>query len=346
MICLSHDTAIKFWLNSKHNPTLYSKVDSKMLEKCCSFLPDIVADSSIINESKESGYLCSPYAQYKNVALHLLLPNKSKRQNYAKVNNHVSSSEMPRSVLYKISDDVLVVSPEFALLQTCASKTIPEIVKIACELNATFSAVDYEPASSDIDDTHIDQARFAGKLLQREPASSVESMNRLAESVVSFHGIKKFRRAVEHVPSGSAASPMEISLALLLSLPSGYGGFGLPKPKFNADVLLSEDAAGIYGHSKCVCDLLWEERKVDIEYNSDAMHANTVQMLRDSERALALECDGYRVVSVTKQQLFDRARAMRVACQVGKMLGRRVRIQRKDFDVLQMQLLHVLGLRK
>ena len=114
---------------------------------------------------------------------------------------------------------------------------------------------------------------------------------------------------------------------------------------FNVGVLLGDKAASIYGHSKCVCDLLWSEKKVDLEYNSDAMHANSVQMLRDSERALALESEGYRVISVTKQQLFDVVRAKHVAQQVGKMLGYRIRTQRKDFDLLQAQLLHVLGLR-
>ncbi len=343
MICLSHESALDFWSNPKRLTTSYHKVGNEMLEKCSSFIPDSLIGNAEKLMDEHSG--CAAEGFTDNKIMHVLLCNSAKRQNYSKVHNHVIFCDLPKFSLYKISNDVLVVCPELALLQVCGSKSVPEIVKLACELSSSFSVIDCSKTPETIDDDQYVRTTFTSRLEVREPVSSAKAMNKFASEIAKFNGVKKFKRAISYVPNGSAASPMEISLAMLFCMPSKYGGFGLPKPEFNVGVLLGDKAASIYGYSKCVCDLLWSEKKVDLEYNSDAMHANSVQMLRDSERALALESEGYRVISVTKQQLFDVVRAKHVAQQVGKMLGYRIRTQRKDFDLLQAQLLHVLGLR-
>jgi hypothetical protein len=346
MICISHDSAIRFWENPNHYFFLRNKIENELFEKCCTLASGLQVKNSAARKKERIHDICEAYNLGESGLLHLLVSKNAYRGKCPNVNNHVLAYELPKYSFRMISEDVLVVSPELALLQVGAQKSIPEIVKLACELNSSFSinhsfVCGINNLSSDNDADGLTNA-----IISKEPVSNFNKMGEFVSSVANVGGVKKFRRAIKYVPNGSAASPMEISLALLLSLPSGYGGFGLPKPEFNGDVLFGNEAASVYGHSKCVCDLLWANEKVDVEYNSDAMHANPTQMLRDSERALALECDGYRVVSVTKQQLFDRVRAKHIACQVGKMLGRRVRIQRKGFDALQSQLLHVLGLRK
>ncbi len=326
MICLSHKTAMKFWLNCCKHPSSYKKESNDILNSCKAYIPEDLS-IHIVETDK----------------IHVLLSSQEKRRNHSSVYAHVLTQEIPNSCLYRASDDVVVCSPELALLQLAGEKSIPEIAKLACELTATFNL---SQESNKLGESDTVCLRQGARIVERKPVVHLQDLNDFAAQLYQVRGKSKFCRAVKYVPSGSAASPMEICLALVLCLPSACGGFGLPKPEFNGGVLLSSKAATIYGHTKCSCDLLWRNKSVDVEYNSDAVHANSVQMLRDSERTLALRQDGYNVVGVTKAQLFDMQRVRQVAGQIAGMLGRRIRTQRKNFPMLQDQLYYQLGLRK
>ena len=326
MICLSHKTAMKFWLDCFKHPSSYKKVGNDTLNSCKAYVPKSFGAKFCAADK-----------------IHVLLSSKEKRRNYSSVCAHVLTQEIPSASLYMVSNDVVVCSPELALLQLASEKSIPEIAKMACELTAAFGLFQDANKPSEVEGT---QLRRGTKIVERRPVVHLQDLYDFAAQLHQVRGKSKFCNAIKYVPSGSAASPMEICLALVLCLPSACGGFGLPKPEFNGDVLLSNKAATIYGHSKCSCDLLWRDKSVDVEYNSDAIHANSVQMLHDSERTLALKKDGYNVVGVTKAQLFDVQRVRQVAGQIAGMLGRRIRTQRVNFDMLQVQLYYLLGLRK
>lgn len=68
-----------------------------------------------------------------------------------------------------------------------------------------------------------------------------------------------------------AESPMEIKSRLLLTLPYRYGGYGLPMPEVNKDILLS----GRTEHRVVRTfrpDMCWPCHKVIVEYDGKAYH--------------------------------------------------------------------------
>lgn len=71
-----------------------------------------------------------------------------------------------------------------------------------------------------------------GAISSRCPLTSASRLRRFVGQAEGMRGVKKARRALRFVMDDSA-SPMETSLALLLSMPRSLGGYGLPRPVMN-----------------------------------------------------------------------------------------------------------------
>jgi hypothetical protein len=109
----------------------------------------------------------------------------------------------------------------------------------------------------------------------------------LTSRAVSFRG-RGGRRAREAVPwvRAGAESPMETRLRLLLLRA------GLPEPELNVELYDDE------GRFVARVDLVYRDRRVVVEYDSDQHRTDRDQYERDIRRIEAIEALGYRVVRV------------------------------------------------
>ena len=155
-------------------------------------------------------------------------------------------------------------------------------------------------------------------------ASPVLTLASLAE-VLEALGSRGYSQAVHRAQKvrelafDGSASPMETSLALLLTLPLEFGGFGLPRPQLNVPI----DVSASCGQMTVTPDFLWREQRVALEYDSDEFHVNKgrEQAGRDALRANALLAGGYRVFRATTQMTRTLEGVAVLAGQLAAALG-------------------------
>lgn len=124
----------------------------------------------------------------------------------------------------------------------------------------------------------------------------------------------------------------------MLSIPHRYGGYALPGLEMNRCVRPSKKARKIAKRETLVPDLCHSESRLAIEYDSNAEHLTSRQIAKDSSKRLALEADGYKVISVTTRQLYDRSEMRSVAHEAGVRMSRRIQIRAKSFGNAQRKL--------
>lgn len=170
------------------------------------------------------------------------------------------------------------------------------------------------------------QQRIPPKRTAQHPPQLIE---RYLEKCEGIHGVKAAKRASSYLVKGSA-SPMESLLSMLLCLPPSLGGFGLPRPELNCPIETNEGGIAIRR-----CDLCWPDQQFALEYDSDTFHSDESKLHLDSSRRSALEKAGVHVVSVTKNQVFDRGQLFNLATIASKRLGKR--LSRASFNFAQKQ---------
>ncbi|MCL2151322.1 MAG: endonuclease domain-containing protein, partial [Coriobacteriia bacterium] len=140
-----------------------------------------------------------------------------------------------------------------------------------------------------------------------------------------LRGHRQASRALQFV-SENSASPMESVLAMLTSLPYRLGGYNLPMPLLNHRLDAPTTLMRNSGRSFFVCDQYYLEHKVDVEYDSDAFHAEAVPAERDLERRNALSALGVTVITVSWAQLKYVDKFDAVAKHLGRLLGKRIQL--------------------
>ena len=118
---------------------------------------------------------------------------------------------------------------------------------------------------------------------------------------------------------------------MVLGLPRLYGGYGLDAGKVNHCMVPSKKAKALSGRSFLVPDLCWPETRLAIEYDSNSEHLSGTQAARDAKKRLALEHDGFRIITVTTSQLGCAADMRSVAEEVARHNGVPLRIRGKQF---------------
>lgn len=216
-----------------------------------------------------------------------------------------------------VAPGVLVSLPPACLLQL--SRDVPEVrlAAIAAELCGGYSATRGGDG-------------FRGPGLQWNRGRLV----RYLEGCNGIHGAGALRRVLPFVPEG-LASPMEAAVVLLLCLPSALGGYGLPVPLPNHRLEVAGDLRRVAGRRQIVPDLLWPERRVVVEYDSDQNHTGPERIASDARRRTVLLGMGYEVVTLTRSQVYGTAEFDRVAKLLARLLGKRVVTTRADFPERQ-----------
>ncbi len=148
---------------------------------------------------------------------------------------------------------------------------------------------------------------------------SLESLREAAAQVAPSVAWRRATKVADLAFEGSA-SPMEAALALMLTLPVDFGGFGLKKPQLNASVDLTCEE-GFSRLETVRPDFLWAKERVALEYDSAQFHEGVKASPRiDVARWNALTAAGYRVFRATERTVRSVADVAELAAQIAHAL--------------------------
>ncbi len=267
----------------------------------------------------------------------VLVQSREERSNSGAITPHLYAHSLPPGSTVAITNEISVVTPEFALLQLAATMPLNQCLLIASELFGTYSPWRAPRAFADWFESRLQSASgrwlAAGRdgwspcviggrlhdLWSREPLVTAGSLRATAALSESPRGRARALKLAELVVPG-AASPLESKAGLLLALPKTYGGLGHTGMVHNHEVLLGGGSRVLAGRRRCYCDLYWDEG-VDLEVQSKMAHDNESSFLSDSERTAALLGDGITVLPVTAAHLGDRAKLLRVSETLAMLRG-------------------------
>ena len=258
-------------------------------------------------------------------SIDVLVLDPSHMRHLPDVNVHVWQSPLPEGALLNVDENLYVVSPEFCLLLQANELHLINL----CQMLGRYLAVRVPRVQEDGTEVFVDRA----------PLTNEESLRAFLRSVEGAPGSVALREAMRWTCSG-AASPQEVNLQLALTLPPAYGGFGLKKPIMNFKVELSSEARKLYDCECIFIDLCWPDIHEGLEYQG-ADHEK--QLGADYARALAADCEGYRLWFVAKEQLSSAAQMDYLA----RRLARRLRksLKKSAWPTLEQvqRLLDILG---
>ena len=213
---------------------------------------------------------------------------------------------LPDKSFIRLDNNIYISSPELCFIQMANVLPLPKLVETANDFCAMYSL----------------KPNATLQQIARDPIISTQSIMSFLEKTKGLAGIKKARQAISYAVDASF-SPKESELAALASIRLSLGGYGMPKPGLNRDILLSEDAAKILGRKTCCCDLVWEKQGVIVEYDSNLTHLSTNQHAYDKRKTNALNMSGYKVFYVTAENMNSFKNIEATFSNLRKMLGLR-----------------------
>lgn len=278
----------------------------------------------------------------------LLVPAQAARSSGKAARFHVWSGVLPAGSLLAVGPDVLVSGPELAVIQLCSVQG-----KLDALLDAHVDAVRAETgllADLGLDDRPVVDHPLEWERVRRlvsatvvasefagtyrlgwgdasatyglRPLMSAESLEHVIAEVGESPGTRRARRVRELMVEGSA-SPLETSLALMLTLPVEFGGFGLAKPLLNRPIDVSAYRGSLSDRDEVSPDFLWAERRVALEYDSAEFHGgrDRSRSRTDAVRANILATLGYCVLRATPDTIRSLPDLTLLAHQVAHVLG-------------------------
>ena len=249
--------------------------------------------------------------------VHVAVPRKTNRHNTPIVTFHTLPKHLPENSFIQITDSILISSPEMCFLQSARILPFHMLVKLACELCAIYVFDPYEEYGQ----------------RHREPITTISNIGEFLQRAKGISGVQLASQAIQYA-SDRANSPMEVNLATIAVLPISFGGFGIEKMLLNYDVPLTEAGAAHLGRNVCCCDMVWLEKKVVLEYDSNLSHLNRQQHAKDKARITALSLSGYKVISVTADNLRNYRKIEELFLMIRRALGMRTHKDRmeKNYD--------------
>ena len=303
-ICLSHETALEFWrLWSARNgialhlfhcrktiqtddlpfrifPSSAVLVDSSSAKRTVVEIIDgaledgvpeeltellgacrvVLSETHSSKRSKEPGLADSSSGAGK--VLHVLGHRKPGVRTADGLTYHHSSATYPKGSFLKIARGVYVCAPELVFAQMASLLPFGALLSLGYELCSPNRLVAF------------------------------------CSHLRGFKGSAPAKTAARYVLAKSA-SPAETSLAIIATAPRNYGGFGMRGARLNEPIKLRREAERIAHGSSLVCDVLWPERGVALEYDSSQFHGSSSRLSRDSRRRSALAAQGLEIRSIT-----------------------------------------------
>ncbi len=203
-------------------------------------------------------------------------------------------------------DEVYVACPELCFLQAAHILPLHLAVKIGNMLCAMYIR----------DDEEVMGQRNI------QPLTSKKKIEQYLNKVEKVAGLKNARRALKYV-SDKCNSPMEVNIAVIGKLPISAGGYALEDFKMNGEAKLKKEAKELLGRKVCMCDMLWEEEKVIVEYESNLTHLDKEQHEYDKRRSTAIINAGYKIINITARDVGVLSRTDEIFEIIRKSLGMR-----------------------
>ena len=314
--------------------------------------------------------------------IHLLCPSATSRSRGQLATFHVWKDFFPEHAFLRVHERVFVSSPLFTVLQLAVASrpsrrtrqraTTAAETETRIRLDLGLQAPDFSDedllvwegierlataikALTDFSGTYRLPSRPGEKTLyQQPPLVRFADMRTYLAAEPAMRGAKKVREVLSRAFEGSA-SPMETALALMLTLPVEMGGFGLPRPTLNRQVFVEPEDRELTAADELYGDLSWAPEKSDahdgphviVEYDGYENHEarGSVQLDHDRERANSLTALGWDVLSVSDAHVTNLRRLSRLAAQVARLLGVKLR-QPNELELVWRTRLHALLLGK
>lgn len=295
-----------------------------------------------------------PSLGIRSAPVDLLVPNKSCYSRGKQARFHVWSEFFPLRSFVRIHDRVLVSTPYFAVLQLAmarrSSRLAEERARSSAEEDARIrSILGIEGTTATADELvrWENIARFVratqvltdfmgtyrylppseeedapGLASPTKPMITPESFSEYLAKMGVAKGIQR-ARAVSEAAVAKAASPMETMLALMLSLPTDMGGFGLPKPEMNREIPMEHNCRDLASQDSITPDLSWPDKQIAVEYHGWETHfaAGPYKVASDAARANSLSALGWTVLHVVFEQVRTLAGISLLARQLSQLLG-------------------------
>lgn len=234
--------------------------------------------------------------------LHLIVATRENRRPSVQATCHLLVSPTGYYPALRVERGVFCSTPAFTFLQMASELDGPSLLFLGMELCGRYG---------------IDQNDRL--FLRTQTCSPTE----LVDCARQMQRVRGRRQALEVAPLvvGDSASPMETALTLILSQPIEMGGFGLPVPELNKSIPVRGSARRLWDDDFIAPDMLWEEGKLALEYDSSLHHSSEHRRARDSTRRDVLVEMGYRVVSVNGEHLRTPRAMENIAGIVAQQLG-------------------------
>ena len=218
--------------------------------------------------------------------VHILVPKASQRKKGPEYICHILSENLPDNSFIEVAPDIYVICPELCFLLAANYYPIHKLVLLGNDLCATY----YSDNRSQYGQQH------------RPPVTCKKAVIDYLNKCFNIKGLKKALVGIKYVLDNSN-SPMESIIAVLMTLPISYGGYALLAPDLNQEIVLSPSGAMYLGRKTCRGDAVWEDERLVLEYDSLSAHLSLEQFHYDKKRASAIAMSGYRIISVTSDQL-------------------------------------------
>lgn len=278
---LSGLSAVIWWLTNATHPSNLCPFDGSILAESTPHAPSLVF--------LESAFPFLPRPVH-------LLSNHQRHDRSNRWKCHTTSYPFPAGSFLQIGSGLYVASPELSFIQSCHALSIHQALKVGSALCGTFCL----------------DGNIQSGLRHRSPLTSAAKIATTAARLKGLPGANRAHTLSRYLVE-CAASPPEAFLALVLQCPSHMGGYGLPQAQLNMRLVPSRRAQRLSRRSALVPDLIWKPQKLVIEFDSDAFHLTSSQIELDASKRLALNADGYHVITVTSRQLDSREKIRDIA---------------------------------
>ena len=245
--------------------------------------------------------------------LHIMVNKNANRKHNDYCHFYARPKNLPKKSFLQLNESVYISSPELCFLQMTRFLPMAKLIEIANNLCAIYS---------------LDKSAEYGQIARKAHIQVNDIQTFLGRSA-KMPGIKVGRQVISYVLDRSG-SPMESKLAALAMIPLSQGGYSLEKPKANFNISLTDEATSFLGRRNCCCDLVWEDQKVVVEYDSNLTHLSQNQHAYDKRKATALSMSGYRGFYITAANVNSFQNIEITFRNLRKVLGQRS--EQVDFD--------------
>ena len=269
-IIIDHMSAVQYWL--------YRQELDSMKAGWWQEIPNDFASNEL------AGYISEKYEL--NLPIHISVADKARRHQGDLFSCHYMAGKLPEKSFIQIEKEIYVAAPELCFLRAANYLDFSQLVVLANDLCAIYRRNKQEPFGQ----------------IRQEPITSVEKIMEYLDKAGNVNGIKKARNAIAFGLNRSN-SPMESKEAAVSQISIGRGGYHLLKPELNYFVRMNDQGKRLVKSDYLCCDMVWPDKKVIVEYDSNLSHLEKKQHYFDKKRLTALNLSGYTVISITAENL-------------------------------------------